>query len=73
MARTIASSEEEALYEALNRGLRCLRGDDVAGANRVLAGIEPRMVKNKPHRSDVAAIARLKKEIDAVGLELVFD
>ena len=69
MARTIAS-EEEALYHALNMGLRCLRGGDVAGANRVLAGIEPRMVKEKPHRADVAAIARLKKEIDAVGLEM---
>ena len=72
MARTIAS-EEEALYHALNTGLRCLRGGDVAGANRVLAGIEPRMVKKKPHRPDVVAIARLKKEIDAVGRELVFD
>ena len=60
MARTIGSPEEEALYEALNRGMASVRRGDVAGARHILAGIEPRTFHKKPVRADVSAIARLK-------------
>jgi len=58
---------EYALYAELNRALSALRrngfGDQDLAA-RIARRLEPRVEKDgSPHRPDVAAIARLRKEI----------
>jgi hypothetical protein len=63
----IAADEEYALYAELNRGLAALRRGgfgDVDLAANIARGLRPRVEKDgAPHRPDVSAIARLKKEI----------
>lgn len=62
-----ARNEEHVLYEAINRGLVALRRGDWALADTIARGLQPRIKDGQPHRPDVSAIDRYKKEIKASG------
>lgn len=63
----IAADEEYVLYAELNRALVALRRNGFGSvdlAATIARRLEARVEKDgSPHRPDVAAIARLKKEI----------
>lgn len=62
-----ARNEEHILYEAINRGLVALRRGDWGRADSIARELQPRIKDGQPHRPDVSAIDRFKKEIKASG------